>query len=459
MKKRTLLLLFILLLAPLLLMTGAVKDTVKDQPAFLQLSVFDLDATPPVGSPLAYDPMEKSWDLGLRARGVVILGSGDPIVLCAIDWIGIGNESQDVFKATLADAAHTVPERVVVHTLHQHDAPICDFSAEKMLVSQGLDPGAFEGSFARKMLVNLHEAVAKSLDQAQPLSHISLGEGRVYKVASNRRIVDENGKVGTMRGSSCKIPELQAAPEGLIDPMVSVIGFWNGDVPVAVLSFYATHPQSYYLTKVANPDFPGIARFMRQLAVPDALHVHFNGAGGNIAAGKYNDGSKEKRGILAGRLADGMKRAWESSKKVPVSADLVNWEAKSVLLPPAKENLEEIAIKMKEEGYRYRTNYMGKLVWYRRRQEGRFINLSCLSIREARVLFMPGELFVEYQLAAKAMRPDLFVSMAAYGNYGPLYIATEEAYDQGGYEVRTSSVTSEAESILMEGMKQLLNCE
>jgi hypothetical protein len=32
---------------------------------------------------------------------------------------------------------------------------------------------------------------------------------------------------------------------------------------------------------------------------------------------------------------------------------------------------------------------------------------------------MPGELFVEYQLAAKAMRPDLFVTMAAYGDYGP----------------------------------------
>ena len=260
-----------------------------------------------------------------------------------------------------------------------------------------------------------------------------------------------------MRGSSCRIPELQAKPEGLIDPMVSVIGFWNGDVPVAVLSSYATHPQSYYLTKIANPDFPGVARFMRQLAVPDALHVHFSGAGGNIAAGKYNDGSKEMRGILAERLADGMMRAWESSKRVPVSPDQVNWETKSVLLPPSKENMDEIASKMKEEGYRYRTNYMGKLAWYKRRQEGKSINLSCLSVGEARILFMPGELFVEYQLAAKAMRPDLFVSMAAYGDYGPLYIATEEAYDQGGYEVGASSVTREAESILMEAMKTLLN--
>ena len=49
-------------------------------------------------------------------------------------------------------------------------------------------------------------------------------------------------------------------------------------------------------------------------AIPDALSVYFTGAGGNVGAGKYNDGAHENRGILAGRLADGMKRAWEGTK-------------------------------------------------------------------------------------------------------------------------------------------------
>ena len=50
------------------------------------------------------------------------------------------------------------------------------------------------------------------------------------------------------------------------------------------------------------------------------------------------------------------------------------------------------------------------------------------------MLHLPGELFVEYQLAAQKLRPDLFVAMAAYGDYGPGYIGTEVAYPQGGYE-------------------------
>ena len=58
---------------------------------------------------------------------------------------------------------------------------------------------------------------------------------------------------------------------------------------------------------------------------------------------------------------------------------------------------------------------------------------------------MPGELFVEYQLAAKALRPDLFIAMAAYGDYGPEYICTDAAYKEGGYEASSASgVTGKA---------------
>ena len=71
---------------------------------------------------------------------------------------------------------------------------------------------------------------------------------------------------------------------------------------------------------------------------------------------------------------------------------------------------------------------------------------------------MPGELFVEYQLAAKKMQPDLFVAMAAYGNYAPWYIGTAVAYEEGGYETQpeSSNVGPDAEAVLMEAMETLL---
>ena len=422
----------------------------------LRLSTFDVDATPPVGSYLAYDMMVNSWDLGLRAKGIVLLGAGQPIVLCSIDWIGISNDSQDAFRKALADAAGTVPERVAVHTIHQHDAPICDFGAERLLKEAGLDPKSYDGTFARELIRRLGIAIQNSLDKSQPVTHIGLGQAQVYEVASNRRIIGPDGKAKASRTSATRDPEIRAEPEGLIDPMVSLVSFWNGDQPVAVLSYYANHPQSYYRLGVANPDYPGLARFMRQVAVPQALHIHFNGAGGNITAGKYNDGSKENRYILAARLADGMKRAWESTVKDTITVDDVEWNSIPVALPPASF-IENLQGEMKTKDMVYLTNNLFKLVWLRRLQAGKKIDTGCLTLGRARILHMPGELFIEYQLAAKKMRPDLFVTMAAYGDYATGYICTAKAYQEGGYEAGiASAVTPEAERILLKTMKKLL---
>jgi hypothetical protein len=427
-------------------------------PSELTIAVFDVDATPPVGNQLAYGPVINTWDLGLRAKGIVLIGSGKPIVLCSIDWIGLANESQDEFKRVLANAAGTVPERVAVHTIHQHDAPFCDFGAEKFIKDAGLDPKCFESTFTRLVMNRIGEAIRASLKQTEPVTHIGLGEAPVYKVASNRRIQGPDGRVRATRYTTCTDSALRAEPEGLIDPIVSLVSFWNKEKPVAVLSYYAVHPQSYYLTGVPNPDFPGLARFYRQLAIPQALHVHFNGAGGNLGAGKYNDGSHENRGILAERLADGMKRAWTATKREVITPDAVSWDTEPVALPPAKifDSLKT-DIKTKSKDPFFLTNNTSKIVWNNRRLEGKKIEIGCLTLGRARILHMPGELFVEYQLAAKAARPDLFVAMAAYGDYGPEYICTDAAYLEGGYEASTASgVTVGSEAILMSAIKKLL---
>lgn len=423
----------------------------------LQIAVFDIDVTPPVGNRLVYDTEINKWDLGLRAKGVVLLGAGKPIVLCSVDWIGIANEGYDSFCQALADGAGTVPERVALHTVHQHDAPICDFSSEKLLINAGLDPICYEGTFARDVIKRLKVAVSESLKGAQPVTQVGFGKAEVYKVASNRRIMGADGHVRSTRYTSCPDSALRAEPEGLIDPMVSLISFWNGEKPVAVLSYYAVHPQSYYRTGMANPDFPGLARFFRQLAVPEALHIHFNGAGGDLGAGKYNDGSKENRLLLAERLANGMNRAWESTKKELVSPDSVGWFVEQISLPPSK-TIKEPGAWMKTADPVFLANNLFKTAWLQRLKKGKTINISCLKIGEVRILGLPGEPFVDYQLSAKAERPDLFVTVAGYGDYAPGYIATDEAYKQGGYEVsEASGVAPDASNMLMGAIRKLLH--
>ncbi len=428
----------------------------------VQIGVFNVDASPPVGSPLAYDPVKKI-QIPLSCRGIVITGKGKPIVLCAVDWIGIGSGGQDFFKDTIARAINTDPLRVAVHTLHQHDAPRCNFSAEKLLKEEGISGAGFNPDHARSVAISAAAAVKEAMANLQPVTHMGTGIGIIEKVASNRRIIGPDGKCLPMRGSSCKNKDLIAYPVGTIDPEVKMITFWNGDKAITALTYYATHPQSYYRTGLANPDFPGMARNAREkdTGIP---HIHFNGAGGNIAAGKWNNGDHKNRQILADRVALGMKKAWENTNKVPLPASAIGWEVEPVLLPVAKHVVEEDLMKVlknKVEVPSKRYFAAKNIMWLRRCQQGKTIPVGCLTLGDVRILHLPGELFVEYQLKAQKLRPDLFVAMAAYGDYAPGYIGTAVAYPQGGYETSpgASKVSPEVESVLMNAIKKLLKIE
>jgi len=436
-------------------MFGAANQT-------LRVATFDIDATPPIGYMMAYDPVVRVDAMTLRFRGIVILGQTKPIVLCAVDWLGIANEAHDEFRERLAKAAGTTPERVAVHTLHQHDAPTCDFSAERLLKeAKAKYLGRLDGDFCRQTLAKAAAAVRVSLARAKPVTHCGWGVAEVKRVASNRRIFGPDGKVRAVRYTSCADPELRDEPEGLIDPELSMLSFWNGDTPVAVLSYYACHPQSYYRVGIPSPDFPGIARFMRQQSVPEALHVHFNGAGGNIGAGKYNDGSRKNRMELALRLRDGMKRAFNSTSKFAVESSDLRWGVVPVALPLAKhlDEVKLVADVAKGSVPPVAVPAAERLAYVRRSKSGHKIDLTQLTIGDVRVLHMPGELFVEYQLAAKQMCPKFKVAMAAYGEYGTFYIGTERAYSEGGYETepRSSNVAPNVEALLMHGIRKLLS--
>ena len=191
-----------------------------------------------------------------------------------------------------------------------------------------------------------------------------------------------------------------------------------------------------------------------------AMHVHFNGAGGNIAAGKYNNGTQSNRMVLASRLASGMREAFEHVTKRSLSATDIGWSSEAVRLPVAPHlNEADLIAKLKTANPKGYISFADQLAWLERDRAGHKIDITCLRVGDVRMLHLPGELFVEYQLAAKAMRTDLHVMMAAYGDYGPGYIGTAASYPEGGYETgpTASSVAPEVESVLMQAMRRLLD--
>jgi hypothetical protein len=433
----------------------------------LRISTFKVDVTPPLGSPLCcaagVKPAATIVD-PLSARGLILLGPAKPIVLVAVDWEGIANEGWDEWRRSIADAAKTDIDHVSVHTLHQHDAPGYDPSAERVLQPLGLGAKLYDPAFMRSAIERVTAAVRTAGANAQTVTHLGLGRAKVSEVASNRRVLGADGNVEYVRFSSCKIPEARDAPEGVIDPYVRSVSFWQGTRPLVSITYYTTHPQSYYGQGGVSADFVGMARALREAELPNVAHIHFNGASGNVAAGKYNDGSPQMRPILARRLADGMKAAWDSTVRTPIQASDIGWRILPVSLPPAEAIRDQARLKNAvadaQNPVRLRLSTARDLAWVRLRAANRKIPLFLLTIGPAYAVHMPGELFVEYQLAAQDMMPGRFVAMAAYGDYGPGYIGTRIAYAQGGYETGPVSRTSpDVEDVLMPALRELLTTQ
>jgi hypothetical protein len=449
-------------LRPVVVFLGVLALPLIAAAGAVEIATFNVDATPPIGAPVAYKPARTIED-PLSARGIVLIAEGQqPIVLVAVDSIGIANEAHDLWREKLAVAAGTTPERVSVHALHQHDATRSDFSSERLLAERGLGGERHNDAFDRDVVERAAAAVRDAHANTRRVTHIGIGRAKVEKVASNRRILGEDGKVKIVRYSASRNPEAIAAPEGVIDPWLRCVSFWDAETPIASLTYYATHPQSYYGQGDVTAEFVGLARAKREQDLPEVAHIHFNGASGNVAAGKYNDGSPEARVALTQRMHAGMKAAWEATEKQPLESGDVEWRTNPVTLPLGAHLQSEPLLKVLDDPDASAADKLTAakhLAWLQRTESGRQIDLGCLRLGDVYVLHMPGELFIEYQLAAQEMQPDATVCMAAYGEYGPGYIGTDIAYEQGGYESseRASRVGPGVERVLMDAMRKLLN--
>jgi hypothetical protein len=97
------------------------------------------------------------------------------------------------------------------------------------------------------------------------------------------------------------------------------------------------------------------------------------------------------------------------------------------------------------------------VAWIRRYEQKIPITLSGLHVNQVSMLHLPGESYVEYQLRAQQAATGRFVACAAYGDGGPWYIPTADAYPQGGYSVSVAWCDPQIDPMLTGGIKALLS--
>src|SRR5262245_9651691 len=97
-----------------------------------KLATFSVDVTPPLGEPLlagVYEPARKIDD-PLYVKGFVLSGPERPLIVVAVDFCEIRTTSYQRWKQVVAQAANSTPDRVLVTSLHQHEAPLADVEGQ-----------------------------------------------------------------------------------------------------------------------------------------------------------------------------------------------------------------------------------------------------------------------------------------------------------------------------------------
>ncbi len=426
-----------------------------------RVAVFSAEVTPPLGHPLFagfYAPALKIED-PLYALGLVLAGPQAPLVILAIDFLEIRNESYVRWRRALAEAAGTTPERVLVTSVHQHNTPLADRVAQELLEKYQVPGKICDERYHEQCVQRVAGELRRSLTRARPITHIGLGQAKVQRVASNRRAVLPGGKISFARASSTPDPVVRNAPEGLIDPWLKTISFWENDRPLAALSSYSVHAQTHFGKGGVTADFLGWARSRRQKETPGTAQLYAPGCSGDTVAGKYNDGDPRNWPELSARVHRAMREAWDSTRRTPFEG--CRFHAASLRLGTRetggyskRDQLRTLADPA--QPYMKRAVAAMGLSWRSRIEAGHAIDIPVIDFGPATILLLPGETFVQYQLWAQQLRPGQFVMALGFGECVPGYIPTRAAMAEGWDDIWMWDDTDSAETIMRDTLAKAL---
>jgi len=435
----------------------------------LRAGAAQIEITPPAGTHLAgsigvHRPARSVLD-PLYAKALVLERGGRKLCILALDVTIITRPWTERIRAAAADLGFD-PDAVMVHAIQTHTAPpIGHFMLDEDFAGVAGEREWLRGGETAFYEAATGKAIAAIRAANESLQPVQVGVASAIKdgLAWNRR--------GVMRDGKACMPWLYSSLqqplgpthirylEGPTDPEVGVMCFRRADGRMlAMLLHYTCHPVNVFARPpglVVSADWPGAwAAEMRAMCGESCVPLVLNGCCGNINPWPpfepdfTPDHRRMGRALaqVAGRIIEQLTFGDEAA---------LDWRVKHVPLPIREVAPKQLAAARKvleqhpqpkwssEKRDAVAGEWMSaagivSVDLMRRREPELAYEIQALRIGDTAIVGLPGEPFVEGQLAIKIGSPTYPTYVAHCTTQYVGYLPTRDAFARGGHEVATS---------------------
>lgn len=367
----------------------------------------------------------------LHTRALVMKStSGNLYAIVSVDLLGLAARHNAELAKRIQDEFKIPRERLVVSCTHTHTGPQLTTPAANLLsvpFSEVENQRALD--YEARVLDLIVEVVGAAIGDLKP-GKMFLGEGRATFAMNRRTLVD--GKWLMIHN-----------PKGLVDHSLPVLKVESPEGKIRGLVFnYACHATTLGPNdNQYNPDWPGYAAKFLEEQSPGSTVLSMIGCGAD--ANPEPRASDKVKDAVAVAMAHGRAAAEGVNQALAVPMQQITTApACSFGYAPLAFDLpteEELKARLDDKNPTIRHHAINMLeILMKKRMLPSTYPLPLQSWQfgnDLSMIFLGGEVVVDYALRLKKELTPGYVWVTAYTNDNPGYIASERVRSEGGYEV------------------------
>ena len=450
----------------------------------LQAGFSRVNITPPLGTEIAgyFHARYAEGVLDeLEINALAVAAGEDKMVLMSADLCDINKDVLDVAYEHVCKATGLSLDQIFIHATHTHTGPLTSLK-EKSSPETLTEKDSMVRDYSLLLCKKLADAAVMALADLKP-AKMGWAVGHAPNIAFVRRFRMKDGKVRTNPGVGN--PDI-LHPIGDVDERVNVLRFDREGAETIVLANMGCHPDVVGGNLISG-DWPTLYRHRLERTLDNVKTLFFNGAQGDVnhvnvfaKGGDMNDMFHDFDDVARGYgharhmgnvVAGAVLQVYDKVNYVDV--DSIRHKQNRISVPSNMPKPEEMPLAHKyndlhlagrDDEIPFEAMELTTVVAEAARMvnlehgPAEFtMNLSGMAIGNVAFLGIPGEPFNGIGLGIKEAEGWDLILPCCLTNGSEDYFPMKDAYDEGGYEARSSAYKAGTAEIIIEEGKALLD--